>query len=296
VNLSLRAKIGADSTDSAQLAVPLGTRSETKNVNSFRSVERAVHYEITRHAAVLAGGGSILQETRHWHEDTGVTTSGREKSDADDYRYFPEPDLVPVAPSPELVEAMRATLPEPPAARRRRLQAAWGYADLEMRDVINAGLLEVIEDTVAAGASSTAARKWWLGEIARRANADAVDVAAYAQAHGVTPAHIAELDGLVASGRLNDSMARQVLEGVLDGEGTPTAVADTRGLAIVEDDGALEAAVDAVIAANAGVADKVRDGKVQAAGALIGQVMKEMKGQADAGKAREMILAKLTTP
>ncbi|MEP6797047.1 MAG: Asp-tRNA(Asn)/Glu-tRNA(Gln) amidotransferase subunit GatB, partial [Lapillicoccus sp.] len=296
VNLSLRAKVGADSTDSAQLAVPLGTRSETKNVNSFRSVERAVRYEITRHAAVLAGGGSILQETRHWHEDTGVTTSGREKSDADDYRYFPEPDLVPVAPSPELVEAMRATLPEPPAARRRRLQAAWGYADLEMRDVINAGLLEVIEDTVAAGASSTAARKWWLGEIARRANADAVDVAAYAQAHGVTPAHIAELDGLVASGRLNDSMARQVLEGVLDGEGTPTAVADTRGLAIVEDDGALEAAVDAVIAANAGVADKVRDGKVQAAGALIGQVMKEMKGQADAGRAREMILAKLTTP
>ena len=107
------------------------------------------------------------------------------------------------------------------------------------------------------------------------------------------PAHVAELDGLVAAGRLNDSMARQVLEGVLAGEGTPTAVADARGLELVQDDGALEAAVDEVIEANPDVADKIRDGKVQAAGALIGQVMKEMKGQADAGKARELILAKL---
>ena len=293
VNLSLRPKVAADATGEAQLAVPLGTRSETKNVNSFRSVERAVRYEITRHAAVLAGGGSILQETRHWHEDTGVTTSGREKSDADDYRYFPEPDLVPVAPSTEMVEALRATLPEPPAARRKRLQTAWGYADLEMRDVVNAGLLEVIEETVSAGASSTAARKWWLGEIARRASADAVDVTAYATERGVTPAHIAELDGLVASGRLNDAMARQVLDGVLDGEGTPAAVADARGLELGQDDGALEAAVDAVIAANPGVADKIREGKVAAAGALIGQVMKQLKGQADAARARELILARL---
>ena len=296
VNLSLRPKVATDASGEAQLAVPLGTRSETKNVNSFRSVERAVRYEITRHAAVLAGGGSILQETRHWHEDTGVTTSGREKSDADDYRYFPEPDLVPVAPTPEMIEALRATLPERPAARRKRLQSAWGYADLEMRDVVNAGLLEIVEETVSAGASSTAARKWWLGEIARRASADAVDVAAYAAERGVTPAHIAELDGLVASGRLNDSMARQVLDGVLDGEGTPTAVADARGLELVADDGALEAAVDAVIAANAGVADKIREGKVAAAGALIGQVMKQLNGQADAAKARELILAKLGTP
>ena len=110
---------------------------------------------------------------------------------------------------------------------------------------------------------------------------------------GVTPAHVAELESMVGAGRLNDKMARQVLEGVLDGEGGPTAVADARGLELVQDDGALEAAVDKVIEANPDVADKIRGGKVQAAGALIGQVMKEMKGQADAGKAREMILAKL---
>ncbi|WP_299441453.1 Asp-tRNA(Asn)/Glu-tRNA(Gln) amidotransferase subunit GatB [uncultured Phycicoccus sp.] len=271
----------------------LGTRTETKNVNSLRSVERAVRYEVGRHAAILAGGGSITQETRHWHEDTGITTSGRVKSDAEDYRYFPEPDLVPVAPSEEAIEALRATLPEPPAERRKRLQAEWGYGDLEMRDVMNAGLVDLIGATVAAGASPTAARKWWSGEIARRANGEGVDVPTYASRLGVTPAHVVELEGLVTAGRLNDSMARQAWEGVLDGEGTPTEVADARGLELVQDTGALEAAVDAVIAGNPDVADKIRDGKVQAVGALIGQVMREMKGQADAAAARQLILARL---
>ena len=148
----------------------LGTRTETKNVNSFRSVERAVRYEMQRHAGILDAGGSILQETRHWHEDTGVTTSGREKSDADDYRYFPEPDLVPVAPSREWVEELRGTLPENPLLKRARLQADWGYTDLEMRDVVAAGAVGLIEETVAAGASPQAARKWWLSELGRRAN------------------------------------------------------------------------------------------------------------------------------
>jgi aspartyl-tRNA(Asn)/glutamyl-tRNA(Gln) amidotransferase subunit B len=272
----------------------LGTRSETKNVNSLRSVERAVRYEVCRHAAVLSAGGSIVQETRHWHEDTGMTTSGREKSDADDYRYFPEPDLVPVAPPREWVDELRGTLPEQPVARRRRLQSDWGYSDLEMRDVINAGLVELIEETVGAGSSPAGARKWWSGEVARRANAEGQDVPAYAAALGVTPAHVVELESLVTSGRLNDSMARQVWDGVLSGEGAPTQVADARGLKLVQDSSALEAAVDDVIAANPDIAAKIRDGKVQAAGALIGQVMKEMKGQADAAAVRELILGKLT--
>ena len=274
-------------------AAGFGTRTETKNVNSLRSVERAVRYEITRQAAILDDGGSILQETRHWHEDTGVTTSGRPKSDADDYRYFPEPDLVPVAPSREWVEELRATLPEPPAERRKRLQGEWGFSDLEMRDVYNAGAVETIEETIAAGATPAGARKWWTGEIARLANKAGLPFVEFATERNVTPATIAELDGLVTSGRLNDSMARQTLEGVLAGEGQPTQVADARGLELVQDDGALEAAVAKVIDANPDVAQKVRDGKVQAAGALIGQVMKEMKGQADAAKARTIILTQL---
>ncbi|MGI8645821.1 MAG: Asp-tRNA(Asn)/Glu-tRNA(Gln) amidotransferase subunit GatB [Nocardioides sp.] len=268
----------------------LGTRTETKNVNSLRSVERAVRYEMQRHAAILDGGRSILQETRHWHEDTGVTTSGREKSDAEDYRYFPEPDLVPVAPSREWVEQLRADLPEEPVKRRARLQADWGFSDLEMRDTVGAGALGLVEATIAAGAAPQTARKWWLSDLARRANDTGVDLADL----GVSPAQVAEVQRLVDDGSLNDKLARQVFEGLLAGEGSPAEVVAERGLAIVSDDGALGAAVDIAIAANPDVAAKIRDGKQAAAGALIGAVMKEMRGQADAGRVRELILEKLT--
>jgi aspartyl-tRNA(Asn)/glutamyl-tRNA(Gln) amidotransferase subunit B len=268
----------------------LGTRTETKNVNSLRSVERAVRYEMQRHAAILDAGGSILQETRHWHEDTGITTSGREKSDAEDYRYFPEPDLVPVAPTREWVEELRATLPENPTAKRARLQAEWGFSDLEMRDTVGAGALALVEETVAAGAAPQVARKWWLGELARRANDTETDIAQL----GVTPADVVAVQQLIDAGSINDKLARQVFEGLYAGEGTPAAIVEKRGLAIVSDDSALGAAVDNAIAANPDIADKIRDGKVAAAGALIGAVMKEMRGQADAGRVRELILEKLT--
>ncbi|KAA1425634.1 Asp-tRNA(Asn)/Glu-tRNA(Gln) amidotransferase subunit GatB [Nocardioides antri] len=268
----------------------LGTRTETKNVNSLRSVERAVRYEMSRHAAVLDAGERILQETRHWHEDTGVTTSGREKSDAEDYRYFPEPDLVPVAPTREWVEELRGTLPENPTAQRARLQAEWGFSDLEMRDTVGAGALALVEQTVAAGASPQAARKWWLGELARRAN----DTDTPIDQLGVTPADVAAVQQLVDAGTINDKLARKVFEGLYAGEGTPAEIVEKSGLAVVSDDGALSTAVDKAIAANPDIADKIRDGKVAAAGALIGAVMKEMRGQADAGRVRELILEKLT--
>ncbi|GAB6983750.1 Asp-tRNA(Asn)/Glu-tRNA(Gln) amidotransferase subunit GatB [Nocardioides pyridinolyticus] len=267
----------------------LGTRTETKNVNSLRSVERAVRYEMSRHAAVLGAGEKILQETRHWHEDTGITTSGREKSDAEDYRYFPEPDLVPVAPSREWVDELRGTLPENPTVRRARLQAAWGFSDLEMRDTVGAGALNSIEETIALGTAPQAARKWWLGELARRANEQGVEITALP----VGPAEIARVQVLVDEGTLNDKLARQVFEGLFAGEGTPDEIVAARGLAIVSDEGALSTAVDNAIAANPDIADKIRDGKVAAAGALIGAVMKEMQGQADAGRVRELILEKL---
>jgi aspartyl-tRNA(Asn)/glutamyl-tRNA(Gln) amidotransferase subunit B len=268
----------------------LGTRSETKNVNSFRSVERAVRFEVSRHAGILDAGESVLQETRHFHEADGTTSPGRPKSDADDYRYFPEPDLAPVAPSREWVEELRATLPEPPAERRRRLQAEWGFSDLDMRDTVGAGALELVVATVAAGASPAAAKKWWLGELARRANEAGTGL----DELGITPEQVAGVQALIDAGRVNDTLARQVLEGVLAGEGTPEEVVTARGLEVVSDDGALGAAVDAAIAANPDVAQKIRDGKVQAAGALIGAVMKEMRGQADAARVRELVLEKLT--
>jgi aspartyl-tRNA(Asn)/glutamyl-tRNA(Gln) amidotransferase subunit B len=266
-----------------------GTRTETKNVNSLRSVERAVRSEMIRQASVLDEGGRIIQETRHFHEDTGVSTSGRSKEEATDYRYFPEPDLAPVAPDPAWVEELRGTLPEPPSVRRRRLQESWGLTDHDMDSITNAGALDLLEATVAAGASSEAARKWWLGELARRANETGVEL----DTLPVTPAQVAALQGLVDAGRINDKLARQVLEGVLAGEGDPETVVVARGLEVVSDTGALGAAVDEAIAANPDVAQKIRDGKHAAAGALVGAVMKTTKGQADAKTVRELILERL---
>ncbi|MDP9026121.1 MAG: Asp-tRNA(Asn)/Glu-tRNA(Gln) amidotransferase subunit GatB [Actinomycetota bacterium] len=279
-NVSLRRRVKPGEEPSK-----LGTRTETKNVNSLRSVERAVRYEIQRQAAILDGGGTITQETRHWHEDTGVTSAGRVKSDADDYRYFPEPDLLPIEPKPELIEQLRAALPEPPAVRRNRLKHAWGFTDLEFQDVQNSGLLVEVEDTVTAGASPQAARKWWTGEIARLANAQDADAASL-----ISPADVAAVVELVETGVLTDRLARQVIEHVIAGEGTPQQVVDARGLKVVSDDGALIAAIDTALAQQPDVLEKIRDGKVQAAGAVIGAVMKAMGGAADAGRVRELVL------
>jgi aspartyl-tRNA(Asn)/glutamyl-tRNA(Gln) amidotransferase subunit B len=279
VNLSLR-RSPQDS---------FGTRSETKNVNSLRSVSKAVRYEMRRQGARLEAGGRIVQETRHWHEDTGITTSGRSKEEAEDYRYFPEPDLVPVAPDPAWVEALRVALPELPAARRHRMQSDWGVSDLEMAAVLNADALDVIEATIADGASPSAARKWWLGELARLANEREVELGHL----GIFPADVARVIALVEAGTLTDTMARQVVEGVLAGEGSPDDVVAGRGLRVVGDDASLLAAIDEAVAAHPDVVVKIRSGKVTASGVIVGAVMKATRGQADAARVRELLMAQL---
>ncbi|MFV0252222.1 MAG: Asp-tRNA(Asn)/Glu-tRNA(Gln) amidotransferase subunit GatB [Beutenbergiaceae bacterium] len=279
INVSLRASADA----------PLGTRTETKNVNSFRSIERAVKFEIARQAHILDQGGAVLQETRHFHEEDGSTSSGRVKSDAEDYRYFPEPDLVPVAPARQWVEEIRAGLPELPAAQRRRLQTAWGFADAEMRDVVNAGAIDLIEATIAAGTSAAGARKWWMGELARTASQREVTLAELP----ITPQAIGDLQALVDSGRINDKLARQVLEGVLAGEGSPEQVVSDRGLEIVSDDGPLLEVIDATLAAQPDIAEKIRSGNLGPIGAIIGAVMKATRGQADAGRVRELVMERV---
>jgi aspartyl-tRNA(Asn)/glutamyl-tRNA(Gln) amidotransferase subunit B len=267
-----------------------GTRTETKNVNSLRSVERAVRSEIIRQAGVLDAGGRIIQETRHFHEDRGETSPGRSKEEATDYRYFPEPDLVPIAPDPAWVAELKAALPEKPSAKRARLRNDWGISELDMQSVANAGAVELIEETIAAGASPAGARKWWMGDLARRANESGIELSAV----GATPAQVAELQKLVDDGKLNDKLARAVLEGVVAGQGDPAAVMAALGLEVVNDEGALTAAVDEAIAANPDIAAKIRDGKVAAAGALVGAVMKTTRGQADAKTVRDLILARLS--
>ena len=268
---------------------PWGTRSETKNVNSLRSVERAVRSEIERQAAVLDSGGRVIQETRHFHEDTGRSTSGRSKEHAEDYRYFPEPDLVPVAPSQQWIEDLRATLPELPSMRRGRLQQEWGIGAFEFMAVVNAGALELVEATIAAGVDQAAARKWWTGELLRTANDRGVELVDLR----VTPDQIARIEELIAAGTLNDKLARQVFEGLIAGEGDVDDVVAARGLVIVSDDSALIAAIDAALVEQPDVVDKIKGGKVQAAGAIVGAVMKATRGQADAAKVRALLLERL---
>ncbi len=278
-NVSLRL-IGAEK---------LGTRSETKNVNSLRSVERAVRSEMIRHAGILDKGERVIQETRHFHEDTGETTPGRSKEQAEDYRYFPEPDLVPVAPAQDWIERIRTTLPEKPSVRRKRLQDEWQVPDKEMAAMINADVLDQVEETVKLGSDPTRARSWWLGEIARLANEREVPAATLP----ITPNDVAEIVSLIVKGELTDKLARQVVEGVINNEGRPSEIIEKRGIKVVSDDSALLQAIEKAITAQPDVAEKVRNGHIPAAGALIGAVMKETKGQADAAKVRELLLKHL---
>ena len=279
-NISLKPKGSAE----------LGTRTETKNVNSLRSVERAVRYEMTRQGAVLAGGGRVKQETRHFQEADGTTSPGRTKETAEDYRYFPEPDLVPIAPSRAWVEELRATLPEMPQERRKRIQAEWNLTDEELRDLLNAGAVDLVTSTVEAGAQPTEARSWWVNFLSQEANTREVDLTDLP----ITPAQVAQVIALINSGELNNKLAREVVQGVLAGEGEPADVVEKRGLKIVSDDSALLAAIDEALAANPDVADKIRGGKLQAVGAIVGQVMKATKGQADAKRVRELIIERLS--
>ena len=266
-----------------------GTRSETKNVNSLRSVERAVRSEVERQAARLRAGQRIVQETRHFHEDSGLSTSGRSKEEATDYRYFPEPDLVPVAPDEAWVAELRAALPEAPSVRRKKLTDELGLSLLDSQAMVNAGVLDVVLATVEAGAPAAEARNWWLGHLAQAANARGID----ASELPIDPAEVARVVALVADGALTAGLARQVVDGVLAGEGAPDDVIAARGLAVVSDEGALGAAVDEALAAQPATADKVRAGKVAAVGALVGAVMKSTRGQADASVVRRLLLERL---
>ena len=268
---------------------PWGTRTETKNVNSLRSVERAVRSETLRQASLLDAGDRVSQETRHFSETTGDTRPGRSKEEATDYRYFPEPDLVPLAPDPAWVQEIRSSLPELPAARRARLRDALGVSSEDMRQIANAGVVDLVAATVEAGAPVSEARNWWLGYLAQRANERDVEPADL----GVTPQQVARVVALVGAGTLSSALARQVIDGVLETGADVDTIVAGRGLKVVSDTDALGAAADAAIAANPDVADKVRGGKIPAVGVLVGAVMKATRGQADAAAVKQLLLERL---
>jgi len=264
----------------------LGTRTEIKNLNSVRSLGRAIAYEAERQVSVLEDGGEIVMQTRHWDESRGVTETLRVKESVTDYRYFPDPDLVEVVSPPDRVEAIRAELPELPAATRARLVAA-GVPAAQAATVVGSELVPWYDEAVAAGADPAAAANWLTGDVAGQLSAAGVTM----QDGGLTGTHVAELIGLIDDGTLSTKLAKQVLEGVIEERGAkgPADVAADRGLQQVSDEGELRAIVEQVVADNAGTVEDIRGGNDKAIGALVGQVMKATRGQADPRKTNELL-------
>jgi aspartyl-tRNA(Asn)/glutamyl-tRNA(Gln) amidotransferase subunit B len=266
-----------------------GTRTETKNINSLKSVEQAVRFEMQRQAACITNDVEIIQETRHYQEADGSTSSGRVKETMADYRYFNDPDLPPVLAPSEWVEEIRETLPEMPWIRRARIQEEWGLKDEEMRDLVNAGALDSIISTVESGATPAEARSWWVAYLSQKANEVGTDL----EALPITPVQVAEVVGLINEGKLTNKLARKAVDGVLAGEGSVTEVVDARGLEVVRDDGAIEKAVDDALEANPDIVEKYRGGNKKVTGAIVGQVMKATQGKADPAQVNKLIAEKL---
>ena len=271
-------------------ATEFGTRTETKNINSVRSVEQAVRYEMMRQAAALEAGEEIIQETRHYQEVDGSTKKGRPKETSSDYRYFNDPDLPPVIVSKERVEEIRATLPELPWVKRDRLQKEWGVSDAEMRDLVNAGALDLIVETTEAGAKADEARSWWTSYLAQKAKESEVEL----EDLSITPKQVARVAELVREGKLTNKLGRTAIDGVLVGEGDVDEVVAKRGLEVVRDDAAIEKAVDEAIAANPDIVEKYRAGNKKVTGAIVGAVMKATKGKADPKTVNQLIAKKLS--
>jgi aspartyl-tRNA(Asn)/glutamyl-tRNA(Gln) amidotransferase subunit B len=265
-----------------------GIRAEVKNMNSLRSLQRAVAYEIDRQIAVVEGGGEVIQETRHWDEVSGKTSAMRSKEESEDYRYFQEPDLVPLHVDDAWRERVFSSLPELPAVRRARIvatgvdrQAAAVLAEAE-------GLADLFDDAAERGADPATVANWLTG-----------DVVAYLRRNGkdldethLTGAHLRELSDLVAAGQLSSTAAKDVLGYVLDGEGRPGDVAAAHDLTQISDEGALETEVVKILAENEDVLERLRQGDMKPLGFLVGQVMKATRGKADPKMVSDLIRAR----
>ncbi len=257
---------------------PLGIKVEIKNMNSFRSLERAVSFEIGRQIARLEDGLSVVMETRHWDEETGVTRGGRLKEGSSDYRYFPDPDLVPMSHDPSLVSKLRSRLPELPAARRDRY-VALGAGEAQAAALVagEPGLMLVFEQAVEAGADPAQASNWVTGEVVATLRKTGADVAG---TH-LDGASLAELLAMVRQGSLSAAAARDVLGGMMAGDGTPRQVATSRDLLQVSDTDFLESVIEEIIAAHPAEFGRLMAGEKKLVGFFVGQVMRQTRGKAD---------------
>ncbi len=255
-----------------------GTKAEIKNLNSFKAVQKSLEYEAVRQAEVLDEGGRVVQETRSWDEARGITVSLRSKEQAHDYRYFPEPDLVPMVVDPAWVEDIRRSLPELPDARKARLMKDYGLSAYDAGAITaNRKMADYFDATVAAGADAKAAANWLMGELSRQLNAAGRDI----DDCPVTPGQLAGLIDLLAQGTISGKIAKTVFEAMWTSGKDAATIVKEQGLVQISDAGAIEAVVDKVIAANPQSIADYKAGKERAIGFLVGQVMKETKGRAN---------------
>ncbi len=271
-------------------ATEFGTKVELKNLNSFRAVQKALEYEEVRQAKLLDKGESIIQETRHWDEGTGKTHSMRTKEEADDYRYFPEPDLVPVLVSPEWIEEVRARLPELPPAKFERFVREYGLPEYDADLIISSrAQADFFEATVAIYNDPKVVSNWMMGELTRLLKSSEQEI----EESKVTPELLAKLLGLVEKGTISGTAAKSVLEEIFATGKDPDAIVQEKGLAQISDTAELERIVAEVIAANPGSVQDYRNGKDKALGFLVGQVMKESKGRANPKLVNELLRKQL---
>ena len=257
----------------------LGTKAELKNINSFRFVEKAIEYEVARQAQILDGGGKIVQETRLWDPDRGVSASMRSKEEAHDYRYFPDPDLPPLVVGEDWIARVRAELPELPAARRRRFVETLGLTEDDARVLTDErALADYFEEVVRLGAEPKRAANWIQSELLRVGLSEKIG-----------PAALAELLALIADGTISGKIAKDVFAKMLAGGESPRAIVEREGLVQVSDVSAIEAAARQVIEANPKQAEQYRGGKQELIGFFVGRVMKATQGKANPALVNEIL-------
>lgn len=268
----------------------LGTRTEMKNINSFKNLEDAINYEIERQEEVLEDGGHVIQETRTFDPARGITLSMRSKENAHDYRYMPEPDLPPIVTSEEIIEKYRSELPELPDARRARLEKEFGLSDYDAGIITSSrAMAEYFDAVVATGADPKLAANWIMGDLAKNLNEDGIDIAK----SPVSAERLGKMIGLIMKDTISGKIAKKVFKEMWTNEDDPEKIVKDKGLVQITDTGAIEAAVDAAIAANPKAVEEYKGGKKKAIGALVGQVMKATRGKANPQMVNKMLAEKL---
>ncbi len=269
---------------------PFGTKAEIKNLNSFRSVQRGLEYEAARQEQVLEEGGRVIQETRSWDEAKGITLSMRSKEQAHDYRYFPEPDLVPIIVDPAKVEEIRQSLPELPDARQKRLMNDYGLSSYDASVIIaSKAMADYFDETVACQADAKSVANWLMGEVSKHLNTAGLDI----EACPVTPAKLAGMIALIDKGTISGKIAKTVFEDMWSSGKDADTVVKEKGLVQISDASAIVAIVDSVIAANPQSVADFKAGKEKAIGFLVGQIMKQTKGRANPEMVNKLLRERL---